>query len=77
MVPAILGIAGTLLEVTGKLIDRSPDYVQKKREEFLALKRRYDQVLVAEEKNTNLLLNLRDEIANFAEIIVEELNREK
>lgn len=66
---AIIGGAITaLLGVTSKLLDKTPDYNQKKKENFFKMKNAYEAELKKEysQRDDDMIMNLREEIVLFA-----------
>lgn len=61
---ALLSVA---LSITNKLMDKLPDYDQRKKQQFHDLNLRYEQEKkkTYPERDDDLIMNLRDELSSF------------
>ncbi len=62
-----------LLSITDKLMDKFPNYSQRKREEFRDLKRAYLEEMKSNYRDDEKVDLLRDEIKLFVEAFSKEL----
>lgn len=71
----ILGTVDLLLSVTGKLLDKLPDYDQRKKEKFYKLQKEYNEEITKEypQRDDNKIANLRDEIKLFTSTFIKEI----
>lgn len=72
---SVLGTVELLLSVTGKLLDKLPDYDQRKKEKFNKLQKEYNEEITKEypQRDDNKLANLRDEIKIFTSTFIKEI----
>lgn len=79
MVTEILGVVGSLARMTEKMMDLLPNYEQRKKEQFLKLKRKFEMEYVkpADEASDDLIMNLRDELIRHANTFLNELDSEE
>jgi len=79
MSATVIGVSGAIeqsAKFASKLMDKLPDYPQKKKEKFYKLNQEY---LNAKKKNyperdDNLILDLRDKLFQFNEIFLTEIS---
>ena len=71
----IIATIDLLLSITDKLMDKLPDYSQRKRQQYYKLKKKYDREKSAEfpHRDDNLVDNLRDELIRFVDSFEKEL----
>lgn len=74
-VTAIANAVDSLLRVTVSILDKMPDYEQRKKESFFDLKRRYENEKRKgdDERDLSFLLNMKQELIDFYEIFYKEL----
>lgn len=65
----------TLLTIADKLLDKSPNYSQKKKEDYVKLKRQYNDELKRDysDRDDDLVLNLRDELLSYVQAFAREI----
>ena len=72
----VLNTINLLLSVTDKLMDKLPDYEQRKKEKFLKMKRRYENEKAKQypDRDDNLIGIYRDRILRFIAIFNSEIS---
>ena len=72
----VLNTINLLLSVTDKLMDKLPDYEQRKKEKFLKMKRRYENEKAKQypDRDDNLIGVYRDRILRFIAIFNSEIS---
>jgi len=65
----------TLITIATKLLDKTPNYSQKKREQWHDLQQRYSEELkkLYPERDDDLVMNLREQIILFASTFDQEI----
>lgn len=66
-------LAGLSLSIIDKLMDKIPDYSQRKREQYKNLKNKYLNEKNAEKRDDNLVDIYHDELIVFLEAFAKEL----
>jgi len=62
------------LSITDKLMDKMPNYEQKKRKQFYNLRSRYQEEKNMEDRDDNLLGHYRDQLLIFLDAFDKELS---
>jgi hypothetical protein len=61
------------LQFGSKLLDKMPNYDQKKREEFFKLKRDYQREKAHPDRDDDQLLNLKDKLEAFMQAFAKDI----
>lgn len=71
----IIATVNLLLSITGKVLDKLPNYSQKKRKQFYKLKTAYDEEInaIPKYRDDQKIDQLWDELRNFIIIFNQEL----
>jgi hypothetical protein len=73
---SVLDTINILLKVTDKLMDRLPNYSQRKKKQYLKLRRLYEKEIQRDysSRDDNLVDNYRDELLRFIETFSTEIS---
>lgn len=72
----ITALVAALFSVTDKLLDKMPDYDQRKKEKYFKLRTRYNDEFKKDypSRDDDLILNLRDELLSFIDTFSKEVS---
>lgn len=60
-----IGLISAFLSAFGKVLDKLPNYDQKKRKEYYELALAYEQEMKKDNRDLDLAMNLRDQLKTF------------
>ena len=72
-VMGITEIIAAALSICDKLLDKTPNYTQKKKEKYYAIKKAYYEELTHANRDDSRVDNLRDELIMFIDAFSKEL----
>lgn len=70
-------IVGIALKLFDSILDKMPDYEQRKKEDYWDTKKEYLEELHAENRDDNRLLWLRDQLMEMVSVFADELGMKK
>ncbi len=70
-------IIALALKVFDTLLEKFPDYEERKKKKYFELKMEYLEELKSERRDMNKLMNLRDELFTTVSVFVDELGGKK
>ena len=73
---SVISLISSSMSVIEKYMDKTPNYPQKKREEFFRIKNSLDNEMKKEYplRDDDLIMNIRDEYILFAETFAKEIS---
>jgi len=74
---SLIETAGLLFGVVSKFMDKTPNYDQKKKQEYYDLKKEYDEQVKKDfpDRDDELISMLRDELRVLSQVFYEEISR--
>lgn len=69
----VVEVVGLALKVFDSLLQKMPDYDQQKKNKYYRLKKDYIELLHAEQRDMNLLLQYRDELILMVSTYADEI----
>lgn len=70
-----IGLISAFVSALGKVLDKMPNYDQKKRKEYYELSLAYLQEMKKDDRDLDLAMNLRDQLKTFVQTF--EIDLEK